>query len=236
MPSSASSTRIPLSLALTSLVGYAFQITYVLPFSLGSQMALHTSAAFLRLRHRDAGLRLEVCGARTGGLAEVGRAASAWRCCRCCWWVPSALFPEQSWRAVPLKALFSVLGVALVTLAVQRLTTVRVAYKGLLMIAVPLILLLTFVGLVVHVKRPERVGSSRWRCTRQKSSASPQSLLTHIAEAESAVRGYVVTGDDTFVRSLRESAGLATQTTAQLRQLVERQSAARTRTPAGSSS
>ena len=33
-------------LALTSLVGYAFHITYVLPFNLGSQMALHTSVAF----------------------------------------------------------------------------------------------------------------------------------------------------------------------------------------------
>src|SRR5882724_11376375 len=38
---------VTLSLALTSLVGYSFQITYVLPFGLGSQMALHTSAAFL---------------------------------------------------------------------------------------------------------------------------------------------------------------------------------------------
>ena len=37
---------VPLSLALTSLVGYSFHITYFLPFSLGSQMALHTSAAF----------------------------------------------------------------------------------------------------------------------------------------------------------------------------------------------
>ncbi len=36
---------------------------------------------------------------------------------------------------------------------VQKLTTVKMAYKGRLMIAVPLILLLTFVGLAAHVKR-----------------------------------------------------------------------------------
>ena len=40
----------------------------------------------------------------------------------------------------------------------RRLTTVKVASKGLLMTAFPLILLLTFVGLVVHSKAPERVG------------------------------------------------------------------------------
>ena len=63
---------VPLSLALTSLIGYAFQITYVLPFSLGSQMALHTAAGVPRLRHRDARLRLEACRARGGRTAERG--------------------------------------------------------------------------------------------------------------------------------------------------------------------
>jgi hypothetical protein len=38
---------VPLSLALTSIIGYSFQIAYVLPFGLGSQMALHTCMAFL---------------------------------------------------------------------------------------------------------------------------------------------------------------------------------------------
>jgi hypothetical protein len=37
---------LPLSLGLTSLLGYLFGITYVLPFHLGSQMAVHTAFAF----------------------------------------------------------------------------------------------------------------------------------------------------------------------------------------------
>ena len=37
---------LPLSLGLTSLLGYLFGITYVLPFRLGSQMAVHTATAF----------------------------------------------------------------------------------------------------------------------------------------------------------------------------------------------
>ena len=63
---------IPLSLALTSLIGYAFQITYVLPFSLGSQMALHTAAAFLAYGIAMLRLCLEARGARAGRIAHVG--------------------------------------------------------------------------------------------------------------------------------------------------------------------
>ena len=69
------------------------------------------------------------------------------------------------------------------------------AYKGLLMIAVPLILLLTFVGLVVHVKRQ----SESAQVLALHSDGSHQRLavlLMHIAETESAVRGYVITGDE----------------------------------------
>src|ERR687885_151534 len=37
---------LPLSFGLTSLLGYVLGITYVLPFHLGSQMAVHTALAF----------------------------------------------------------------------------------------------------------------------------------------------------------------------------------------------
>jgi PAS domain S-box-containing protein len=209
---------IPLSLALTSLVGYAFQITYVLPFSLGSQMALHTSAAFFTYGIALLGYAWKYAERGPDGLPR---------------WAPgigvallpvllvgsSALFPEQSWRAVPLKALFSILGVALATLTAQRLTTARVAYKGLLMIAVPLILLLTFVGLVVHVKHQSESAQVLALHSTDVIGVA-QSLLASIEETESAVRGYVITGDDTFLRSYEQSLALVTQTTGQLRALV----------------
>ena len=158
-PSSASSTRLPLSLALTSLIGYAFQITYVLPFSLGSQMALHTSTAFLAYRHRDDGLRLETCGARPGRPAEVGRrhrrgaaAGAAGRRQR----AVSAAVVAESCRSRSCRAIGAV---ALITLAVRELITATVAYKGLVMIAVPLILLLIFVGAGRPREAPERIGA-----------------------------------------------------------------------------
>ena len=192
---------IPLSLALTSLIGYAFQITYVLPFNLGSQMALHTSVAFLAYGIAMLGYAWKHAERGPDGLPKWGAGIGVAL-------LPvllvgaSALFPEQSWRVVPLEALLSIVGVALITLALLKLATARVAYKGLLMIAIPLILLLTFVGLVVHVKHQSESAQVLALHSTEVIGVS-QSLLAHIAEAESAVRGYVITGDDAFVSFVR---------------------------------
>ena len=209
---------VPLSLALTSLIGYSFQITYVLPFGLGSQMALHTSAAFLAYGIAMLGYAWKYAERGPDGLPKWGAGIGVAL-------LPvllvgaSALFPKQSWRVVPLEALFSILGVALITLAVLRLTTAKVAYKGLLMIAVPLILLLIFVGLVVHVKHQSE-SAEVWALHSKEVIGVSQFLLAHIAETESAVRGYVITGDETFVNSYARSLESVTQTTTQLRNLV----------------
>ena len=209
---------VPLSLALTSLIGYSFQITYVLPFNLGSQMALHTSAAFLAYGIAMLGYAWKYAERGPDGLPKWGAGIGVAL-------LPvllvgaSALFPKQSWRVVPLEALFSILGVALITLAVLRLTTAKVAYKGLLMIAIPLILLLIFVGLVVHVKHQSESAQVLALHSKEVIGVS-QSLLAHIAETESAVRGYVITGDETFVNSYAGSLESVTQTTTQLRNLV----------------
>ena len=209
---------VPLSLALTSLIGYSFQITYVLPFTLGSQMALHTSVAFLGYGIAMLGYAWNRSERGPDGLprwaAGIGVAL-----------LPvllvgaGALFPEQSWRVVPIEALLSILGVALITLAVLKVTAAKVAYKGLLMIAIPLILLLIFVGLVVHVKRQSE-SAQAWALHSTEVIGVSQFLLAQMAETESAVRGYVITGDDTFVSSYETSLALVTRTTAQLRALV----------------
>jgi len=209
---------IPLSLALTSLVGYSFQITYVLPFGLGSQMALHTASAFLAygiammgyawkhaVRGRD-GLPKWSAGIGTAFLPVLLVGASA-------------SFPSQAWRVVPFEAFFSILGIGLITLAVLRLTRARVAYKGLLMIGVPLILLLIFVGLVVRMKHQTESAQVRTLHRTEVIDVS-QALMAHLAEAESAVRGYEITGDEAFANSYSGSAKSVTETTAQLRTLV----------------
>jgi signal transduction histidine kinase len=209
---------VPLSLALTSLIGYAFQITYVLPFSLGSQMALLSSTAFLAYGIAMLGHAWMQAERGPDGLPKWGAGIGVAL-------LPvllvgaSAFFPEQSWRVAPFEALFAIVGVALITLAVLGLTTAKVAFKGLLMIAVPLILLLSFVGLVVRVKHQSETAQVLALHSTEVIGAS-QSLLSHLAETESAVRGYVITGDATFVTSYEASFDLITRTTARLRTLV----------------
>ena len=209
---------VPLSLALTSLIGYAFRIDYVLPFSVGSQMAMHTSVAFLANGMAMLGYAWTYAERGPDGLPRWGAGIGVAL-------LPvllvgaSALFPAQSWPVVLVEVLFSVVGVALIALAVFKLTTAKVAYKGLLMIATPLVLLLVFVGLVVHVKRQSDSAQVLARHSTEVLGAA-QSLLVRITEAESAVRGYVITGDSPFVSSYASSAAEIAQTTARLRNLV----------------
>jgi PAS domain S-box-containing protein len=209
---------IPLSLALTSLIGYAFQITYILPFRLGSQMALHTSAAFLAYGIAMLGYAWKYAERGPDGLPKWGAGIGVML-------LPvllvcaSALFPQQSWRVVPLELLLSFAGVALITLAVLRMTRARVAYKGLLMIAIPLALLLMFAGLVVRVKRQSET-TEMWTRHRNEVVVVSQSLPGRIAEAESAARGYVMTGADPFLNSYARCQESVTQTTTQLLILV----------------
>ncbi len=209
---------VTLSLALTSLIGYSFGITFVLPFNLGSQMALHTSAAFLAYGMATLGYAWKYAARRPDGLPKWGAGAGV-ALLPVLLVCASALFPRQSWRVVLFEALFSIIGVALITLAVLRLTTAKVAYKGLLLIATPLILLLLFVGLVVQVKQQSK-SAEVWALHLQEVIGVSQSLLIRLSEAESAVRGYVIAGDQRFVSSYAKSLELVRQTALQLQKLV----------------
>jgi PAS domain S-box-containing protein len=209
---------VTLSLALTSLVGYSFHVTYVLPFRLGSQMALHTSVAFFAYGIATLGYAWKYAERGSDGLprwaAGIGAAM-----------LPvllvgtSALFAGHSWRVVPIKALFSTIALAVITLAVIKLKTAKVAYKGLLMIALPLALLLIFVGLVVRVKHQSEAAQA-WALHSEEVLGVSRSLTGRLTEAESAVRGYVITGDETFVGSFGTSVESVKQATTLLRHLV----------------
>src|SRR6185436_3060753 len=90
---------VTLSLALTSVIGYIFQITYVLPFILGSQMALHTSVAFLAYGIAMLGYAWERAERGPDGVPKWGAAIGVAL-------LPvllvgvSALFPQQSLRVL----------------------------------------------------------------------------------------------------------------------------------------
>ncbi|MEP7341492.1 MAG: PAS domain S-box protein [Acidobacteriota bacterium] len=209
---------VPLSLALISLIGYLFQTTYVLPFDLGWRMALNTSTVFLVYGIATLGYAWKYAERGPDGLPKAWGGGGV-ALLPMLFVGASVFFPEQSWRAVLIEAIISIIGVALITVAIRRLATAKVAYKGLLMIAIPLTLLLVFVGLVVHVKHQSESAQVMALHSTEVTGVS-QALLTHIAETESAVRGFVITGDEEFVATYEKSLGLVTLTTAQLQKLV----------------
>jgi PAS domain S-box-containing protein len=188
---------LPLSLALTSLVGYAYQITFVLPFYLGTQMALHTSAGFLIFE-------LAILGYAWGRAESGPDGLPTWSAGIGIGFLPvllvaaSALFPTQSWRVLPFELLFAMSGVLLVAIAIRTMTTSRVAYKGLVMIVIPLLLLLVLVGLVVRMRRQSDT-AEKWTLHSQEVVGAAQTLLAQEVEAESAARGYVITGNRSFL-------------------------------------
>ena len=209
---------IPLSLALTSLIGYAFQITYVLPFSLGAQMALMTALALMA--YGTAML------AYAWNHAERGRdGAPRWNAGMGVALLPvffvaaSSVVPGTSWRMLFAGLTFSIAGVAVISFGIHALATMRVAYKGLLLIAVPLILLLAFVGIVVHLRGQSEVAKTGALHAAEVLGVS-QSLLTRLTETQSAVRGLAITGDTTFADSYQESARQSAAAAATLRRLV----------------
>jgi two-component system sensor histidine kinase/response regulator len=209
---------IPLSLALTSLIGYTFHITYVLPLSLGTQMALHTSLALLAFGIATMGYAWKYSERGPDGLPNWGAGIGVAM-------LPVlavgavTLFPRQSWRIVPFELAAALLVIGLVTLLIRRLPTARVAYKGLLMIAVPLILLLIFVALVFHMKGQSEAAQG-WALHSAKVLTTSQSLLTQIVEAESATRAYMISSNPVSVGDQAQSIALVAKTAAELRWLV----------------
>ena len=167
---------IPLILGLTSLVGYSFQSAYVLPLSIATQMALHTSLALLAYGIVMLGYAWKYAERGPDGMPNWGLGIGVAL-------LPvlvvgaATLFPQQSWHVLPLELLVSVLLIALITLAVKRLPTAKVAYKGLLMIPCRCFLVLAFVALVVHMRHQTVAAQSVGRRTRAEVVTVSRSLL-----------------------------------------------------------
>jgi two-component system, sensor histidine kinase and response regulator len=208
----------PMSLALTSVIGYVFQVNYILPFGPGSQMSPATAVAFLAYGIAMLGYAWRHAERGPDGLPK-------WSAGIAVVFLPvlligdRVLFPTHSWTVRFVEILIAILGGTLIALGVRRLTSGKVAYKGLLMIAVPLILLLIFVGLVVRVKHQSESAEVLALHSKEVIGVS-RSLLGYISDTESAARGYLITGEAPFVDSYSQSLELVAQTTSQLRNLV----------------
>jgi PAS domain S-box-containing protein len=211
-------SSIPLALGLTSLIGYAFQITFVLPYDLGTQMALHTSAAILVYGAAMLAYAWERSERGADGLPRWGTWIGI-AFVPVTWVAASALLPRNSWGASTLEVLLTFAIVALIALGVSRLSTAKVAYKGLFMISVPLLVLLLFLGFVVRVKTQSDSALSMSQHAHDVSSHS-QHLIALVTGVESGVRAYLITRDEHFVEAFDESVSRFAESSASLHSLV----------------
>lgn len=210
---------VPLVLGLTSLFGYLTGITNLSILSLGIQMAVTTALAFTLYS-----------GAMLG---------HAWRCSPRAEGEFPPWYPAMTVLVVPfffvgfgvsshsdsasdrfVHLLISLAGAVLLGLAIHRLAGWRIARKGLFIISVPLVFMLAFLVLVLHVRRESE----------QAQAASVRSkeviLQTEVAvrsldAAESAIRGYVITNDPAFAEPYHQAVAALPEIFSRIRLLVQ---------------
>jgi signal transduction histidine kinase len=190
---------LPLSFGLTSLLGYLLGITYVLPFRLGSQMAVHTALGFtlyggamLAYALRRAPRTQEGLPRWSPGIAVV---------------MLPVLFvgTNSAFESMPAagragQIAFTLAGVALLGFAIHRLRQERIIYKGIILISIPLVFVLAFVFLVNQLKRS---GEQAHALSAQSKEviATAHALLGGLVAAQSDARSYVITEDAAYLES-----------------------------------
>lgn len=127
--------------------------------------------------------------------------------------------PLSTWLVTSLAVSLSLAGGVLLGCAVYRITRAKIAYKGTVIIAVPLVFLIVFVGLVLRMKHQTESAES-WTLHSREAISLAQSVIGRLATAESQARGYVITGDQEFLTVYQKSIPGVTQASAQLEGLV----------------
>jgi len=187
---------LPLSLGLTSALGYMAGITFVLPFQLGSQMAIHTAVAFSayggvmlvyawqEAPHTEQGIPkwAPAIGVLMLPILSVGIGVTAHR--------NSAL----GW-AVPFFA--GLLAATLFAFAAYKLRNSCINQKGLILVSVPLVFVLLFVVFVTQMSRQSEQAQAAYLHSKEVISWT-ESIFNDLVDAEASIRGYVLTGDPAF--------------------------------------
>jgi PAS domain S-box-containing protein len=219
---------VPVSLGLTSAVGYLAGITFVLPFSLGSQMAVHTAFAFLgygsaMLRHawQQASYNDEgsprwapAIGILTVPILFVGISITAYRTSTLGW---------------TLLLFVGLLSAGLFALATHSLTHSSIKRKGLILVSVPLVFLFVFVVLLAQLSRTSQQAEASFTQSKEIIT-TVETISTDLFEAESSIRGYVITGDPEFAKSFERPTRELPKALRRLQSLVQDSPGQKTRT------
>lgn len=209
---------LPLSLGLTSLFGYLFGITYVLPFRLGSQMAVHTAFAFTiysismlfyvwrqipqteeGLPRWSPGIVIVIVPVFFIGFTSVGQ--------------------DNSLVSVVGQMLLALAVAALLALAIRQLNQTRIVYKGLILISIPLLFVLGFVWLV-NQQRQAGEQAQTLALHSQEVIARTHNLSESLVDAQASVRGFVITGEASYLEPYQTAARRIPEEVKQLQTLV----------------
>lgn len=200
-------------LGLTSVSAYLIGLTNLSLFGLGIQMAVHTALAFIAyggvmFAYAWQGTATEEDNLRRWGPAIVTVAVLVFFVC----------FGVTSVETTTLrKTIELALGLAVAAalgFAVYRLTNFRIAYKGLLLISLPLLFVLLFVALVTRMKT-ENEKAQRLYLHSKEVTATAQALWSNVANAQYVLRAYVATNNpamaEPYYRVAREAPAIIAQ-------------------------
>jgi PAS domain S-box-containing protein len=215
---------VPTSLGLTSTMGYVVGVTLVLPFNLGSQMAVHTAFAFFAYgsvmliyawrqaarRQRGAPRWVSAVGILIVPILFVGVSISA----------------ELTMFATIIFVMMGLLAGGLFAVVTHRLTSSNINRKGLILVSVPLLFLFGFVVLVSQLSRRSQEAEAAYIQSKEIISTL-ETISTDLFEAESSIRGYVLTADPAFAKSFNRQE--VPEAVARLEKLVQDNPAQRAR-------
>jgi signal transduction histidine kinase len=199
----------PLSLGITSLLGYIFGITYVLPFRLGSQMAVHTAIAFTIYGAAMLFYAWQKIPQTQGGLPEWGPLIATVMAPVFFIGLTSS-FQDSSLTARIGQTLLAISAIGMLVLAMYKIMHARIVYKGLILITIPLLFVLGFVLLVNQQKRAGEQAEVLELKTKEVIM-NLHTLFEDLVDIQSSVRGYVITEDpsylDPYKQAVREIPG-----------------------------
>jgi PAS domain S-box-containing protein len=187
---------ITLGLSLFSISAYWIGLVNLSLFHLGVQMAIHTalgmalySSVMLGYGWRSRSPEAEPLhrwGPATVTVAVLVFFVSF-----------SILFQTSSAFVKALELLVGLLVIGLLGYGVYQLANFKLAYKGLILIAVPLLFILFFVALVIRMKT-ENKEAQNWYLHTKEVIATAKKVSTDAANAQYILRSYVATGNPAF--------------------------------------
>ena len=209
---------VVLGLGLISTSAYLVGLTNLSMFGLGIQMAFPTALAFVAYGIVMLAYIWRQCPSEEEGVRRWGPAIATMAVL-----IFFVSFGASSEFISPLEKVLELAAGGVITavlgFSIYRLTNLKIAYKGLVLIALPLLFVLLFVALVIRMKREYEESQSLVAHTKEVITTA-QSLWTQLANAQYVLRAYVVTGLPNMAEPYYVAAQEAPRTLARLQGLV----------------